>query len=129
MKNLIFSSKLLCTSICIFSGYAVIAHFKEYPIFGIMYVSIFLDLSLAYLLVYEKAFRVPALLAKVKRILKVCARRHGNKLQRKLLTSRVNSIPVVGIKVEDFHILDRTLSPVFIHYVLTNVVSMLVGLQ
>ena len=74
--------KLLCIASCIFSGYAVIAHFNEHPIFGIMYVFIFLDLGLAYLLVYDKAFRVPALLGRVKVLLGACAVRYRNKRQR-----------------------------------------------
>ena len=121
--------KLLCIASCIFSGYAVIAHLKEYPIFGIMYVFIFFDLSLAYLFVYEKAFQVPAHLARVKSLLKACAVRYRNKGERKLLTSQVNSIPEVGIKVGEFHVMERTSTPVFLHYVLTNIVSMLVAFQ
>ena len=128
-KNLIFMWKLLSIASCIFSGYAVIAHFSEHPIFGTMYACLFLNLSSAHILVYGQAFRVPALLATVKRLLIICALRYRTKLQRKLFMRRVNSIPEVGIKVGELHTMDRTSTPVFMHYLLTNVVSMLVAFQ
>ena len=125
-QNLIFTWKLMCLFLSIVCGYAAIAHFKDYPIFGVMYYALFLDASLIYTLMYEKAFRVPALFKESKVQLRFCAGRIKVRAERDFLERQARSVPSVGIKVGNFHVLERTSTPVFVHYVLTNVVSMLV---
>ena len=58
-RAIIFTWKLLSIGLSIISGYAAIAHFKDHPIFGIMYYVTFIDSSLSYILVYGKGVRVP----------------------------------------------------------------------
>ena len=46
-----------------------------------------------------------------------------------MVTMQVRSIPAsVGIKVGDFHMLERVSTPVFVHYVITNIVNLPVTL-
>ena len=114
--SMIFTWKLLCLSLCITSGYTAIAHFSDHPVFGVMYYVIFADCSLTYAVMYEKGFKVPDLITKVRAALRLRARRFGNKAQRNLLERQVMSIPPVGIKVGGFHMLERTATPVFLNF-------------
>ena len=91
-----------------------------------MYSRMLFDDVLIYTLMYEKAFRIPVLLETAKIRLQACLK-YRNRVQKKLLKARVNSIPAVGVKVGDFHTMERASTPVFLHYVLTNVVNMLVA--
>ena len=126
-RELIFTWKLLSLGVGIFSGYAAIAHFNHQPVFGVMYYAMLFDCVLIYTQVYEKAFRLPSQLERVKTLLKLRGTNYGNRAERKLLSRRVNSIPAMGVRVGDFHVLERTSTPLFLHYVLTNIVNMLVA--
>ena len=61
-QNLIFTWKLFCIGSSSISGYAAIVHFKEHPIFGVMYYVIFFDCTITYKLPYKKGFKVSGLL-------------------------------------------------------------------
>ena len=63
----------------------------------------------------------------VKTQLKLRGKNYRYRVLRKLLAARVNSIPLAGVKVGDFHVLERTSTPVFLDYVLSNVVNMIVA--
>ena len=111
----------------IISGYAAIAHFTDHPVFGIMYYILLVDLVLVYSIIYAKAFRVPLLIRNATMSLEVFANGIGNKAERNFLRKQVKAIPPQGIQVGRFHTLERTSTPVFLHYILTNVVNMLVA--
>ena len=125
-SKLIFTWKLLCLGMCIMSGYAAIAHFSDHPVFGIMYYALFTEGSIIYAVMYEKAFKVPDLI--VKTIVECKLRVQGvtNIPVRNVLNRQLKSVPAMGIKVGEFHVLERTSTLVFLHYVFVNVVNMLV---
>ena len=125
--NLIFTWKLLSLGMSITSGYAAIAHFRDHPVFGVMYYVIFLEAALVYMLIYEKAFMVPVLFQTARSLLKLRGNGLRNRTERKLHQKRAMSIQPVGIKVGEFHTLERMSTPMFLHYILHNVVSMLVA--
>ena len=129
-RNLIFTWKLLCIGLCIITGYAGIAHFNEHPIFGLMYYFVFFDAALVYILIYGKAFNTPALfeMAVQETLLRLGKEsKLGDHLQRNILARQFKSIPLMGVQVGQFHTLERTSIPIFVHDVLTNIVSMLVA--
>ena len=126
-QHLIFTWKMLSLGLCISSGYAAIAHFQEHPVFGVMYYVLFLEAALVYMLLYQKAFKVPVRFQTAKSLLRLNGSRLGNKAERKLLEKKAMSIQPVGVKVGEFHTLERISTPLFLHYVLHNIVSMLVA--
>ena len=128
-ENIIFTCKLTSIGISIFCGYAAIAHFEDYPIFGIMYYTVSVNASLIYMLIYEKGFKVLDMFHRAKNTLRLRGSRYGRRHQWKILDRQLLSIPSVGIKVGDFHMLERTSTPIFLHYVVTNIVNMLVAYQ
>ena len=126
-ENIIFTWKVVSIAMSITCGYATIAHFQDYPLFGAMYVFIFIDASLIYMLIYEKGFKVPDMFHKAKKTLRLHAKGNGRAREWKTLDKQLLSIPSVGVKVGDFHMLESTSTPAFLHYVLTNIVNMLVA--
>ena len=112
-RKLVFTWKLL-------------SHFSEHPLFGIVLYMIFFQGSFIYSVMYEKGFKVPELIAQVRSAFRMQSSRLGNKHERKLLKRQVKSVPSVGIKVGEFHMLERTSTPVFLDYVVKNVANMLV---
>ena len=127
-ENIIFTWKLLSIGFSIICGYAAITHFQDYPIFGMMYYVILLDASLVYILIYGTGFKVSDAFCKVKHMLRLRASRYGRRRREwKTLDRQLKSIPSVGIKVGQFHVLERTSTPIFLHYVLINIVNMLVA--
>ena len=131
-RNVIFAWKLVSLGIAIGGGYATIAHFTDQPVFGIMYCLTFLDSTIFYCLLYGRAFQIPILFRKATALLLLRVRqqqqRRGERLMdMSFMMRRVRAIQPVGIKVGDFHIMERTSTPVFLHYVLTNVVSLLLA--
>ena len=126
-RNLIFTWKVICLGVCIVNGYAAFAHFSDHPFFGIMYYVILVESSVIYTVMYAKAFKVPCLIGQAKNAFRLREMRLGSKANRNMLWRQVMSVPSVGIKVGEFHMLERTSTPVFVHYVLTNVVNMLMA--
>ena len=125
-RNLIFTWKLACLAMSITCGYAAIAHFNQHPVFGTMYYIVFFETSFVYTVIYEKAFKIPYLMATAKISLSLRAQGMQNEVPRKVLARQLKSMPLVGIKVGGFHLLERTSTPVFLHYILVNIVNMLV---
>ena len=126
-RYLIFTYKVLSLGMTIVSGYAAIAHFRDHPMFGAMFYTLFCDGTLVYGLLYESAFKVPELFRRARSLLRLQGNGARFGFQRKMLARQASSIQPVGIKVGDFHTLERLSTPMFLHYVLNNVVSMLVA--
>ena len=129
-QDLIFTWKLLSLGFAIITGYAAIAHFKEYPLFGIMYYALAVEVSMVYVIIHGKAFKTPDLFKRaVDAELEILGKECGGwrAPQRKALARQFKSIPFMGFKVGQFHTLERTSTPVFLHFVVSNVVSMLVA--
>ena len=123
---LIFLLKLCCITLCILNGYAAIAHFSEHPVFGILYYIMMLDLTLLYSIVYEKAFEIPSRFTQaVQKILVHLPKGRNRKGQA--VAKQLRSISKLGIQVGEFHTFERASTPVFIDFVVTNVVNMLVA--
>ena len=126
-RHLVFTWKLISIGVGIVAGYSAIAHFKDHPIFGVMYYVAMVDVILAYSIIYAKAFKVPLLVQNVTILLEVIANRLRNKTERKILRKKVRAIPPLGIQIGNFHMLERMSTPIFLHYVLSNIVNMLVA--
>ena len=126
-ENLVFSYELLSIGACIFSGFASLAHFAKHPVYGMMYFVIFSEMILISSMIYGKGFKIPVLFQNAQASIRLHLNYLGKKVQRKLLPRKVMSIPPVGIKVGDLQSLERTSTSVFLQYVLSNIVSMLVA--
>ena len=70
---------------------------------------------------------MPALFGKVRDKLMLRSTKGLGKAERNMLKRQLRSISSMGIKVGEFHMLERSSTPVFLHYILTNIVNMLVA--
>ena len=93
------------------------------------YYAVFLDCTLVYCLIYGSAFRIHELCKRANVALRPCVSTSVGKVGRRAMLAQMRSIPAVGIKVGTFHMMERTSTPIFLHYVLNNVVSMLVAYE
>ena len=130
--HVIFAFKLLAIGVCVTNGYAAaVAHVQEYLVFGLMYSVLFVDLAVSYIIVYEKAFAVPKLFDEA--VTQICHRLALRRvrsicycMEERVLERQFRAVRRVGVKIGDFHTLERTSSPIFVDFVLKNVVNMLV---
>ena len=121
----IFCLKLVCITLCIVSGYSIILHAHESPIFGTISVYIFMVYGSWYTVLYAKAFKVPDMVDNAKKILLHRVARIQAKASRRQLRRRIRSIPDFGIKVGQFHMFEKLSTPAFIGFVLQNIVGLL----
>ena len=124
--DLIFTWKLLCLFLSIVSGFAALAYFSVHPVFGVQYYAVFFDTSFIYMVIYGKAFEVPQRISKTRNAIRLAANRLKNRAEWKMIERQVRSIPEVGVKVGEFHVLEKTSTPVFLDFVVNNVVNLLV---
>ena len=125
-RNIIYCVKLTCITIASIDAYAAIAHGEGNTIFALVASNLTLNMVLLYAFVYQKAFMIPDGVKKVKNMLQVGILTCRDVKYRKYLRGRINSVPQFGLKVGDFHMLERASTPVFIDYVVKNVVNLLV---
>ena len=125
-RYMIFSWKCLCMGACIGAGYAAIAHFSEYPIFGVMYYLVLFNSTFIFIVSYDKAFGIPELFKEATQTALLRFRR-GRREDFNIFKRQMRSIPRGGIKVGDFHVFERESTPIFVHFVLNNIVTMLVA--
>ena len=127
-RYFIFTWKLHCISISIIIlGCAAIVHFQDHVIFGVMYYVVFVHAVAIYALVYQKAFAVPySFRDTLQNVLERLRQERRRGPWRSATEKQLRSIPLVGIKVGSFHTLERTSTPVFVDFVVRNIVGMLV---
>ena len=123
--DLIFTWKLVSISVAIMNGYAAIAHFAEHPIFGVMYYILLVDCAFIYTVIYEKAFKIPQLFDQAASCALLRIRRNRTNVFRR----QILSIRRTGIRVGHFHQMERTSTLIFLNYVVTNIVNMLVSFR
>ena len=104
---MIFTYKLYCIGFCIGMGYDSVAYLRDNPGLASMCCLACLDIGTVYSLVYQKGFEVQSDFTQV-----VEAMTYSNSK---------------GIKVGHFHTLERTSTPMFLQFVVENVVGMLVS--
>ena len=79
-----------------------------------------------YAFVYERASEIPETLVSIKRNLGARVRMLSSGMEKAVLCREVLSIPSVGLRVGNFHMLERMSTPIFVHYVVTGTVNLLV---
>lgn len=128
-RYVIYCTKLFCITCATVNGYGLIAHGGAGNlVYTLLTFTMFVDMLFLYAFVYEKAFGIPEGLDSVKRALGSSIQGIGVVRGRKILRRQVRSVPIVGFKVGDFHMLERESTPIFIQYIVTNIVNLLVML-
>ena len=82
------------------------------------------EIVMIYCAAYQNAFQIPEDIKKMKKLMVQLARL-GPKNQLRRLQMQVTAIPLVGVKVGDFHLVERMSTPNFIHFFLIQVANLL----
>ena len=126
-RNVIYCIKLMCIAGATLNGYAAIVYSRDNLIFTLMAFFVLFDFLFLSAFVYEKAFGIPDRLEHLKLMLKAKIRMVGKRtVDARVLKMQIESIPLVGLRVGNFHMLERASTPIFIHYVINNIVNLLV---
>ena len=129
--NVIYCVKLLCITVAIVNGYGAIAHGRGNLVYLLLSSCCACNVTVMYAFVYQKAFAIPDGVECVKR--RVAAEVHlvRDLREKKILRRRKKSFPStsVGLKVGDFHMLERESTPIFVDFMLKNVMNLLVTLK
>ena len=128
-RHVIYCIKLMCLTEATLSGYAAVAYGSDNLLFLALASMVFADVVFLYAFVYAKAFAIPGRMDDVKRTLRGRIGLLSNVTDRNVLSRKIKSMPCVGIKVGDFHMLERESTPIFVHYVITNIVNLLVTMK
>lgn len=126
---LIFTYKLFSIIYCVGMGYAAVAYFHDNIALAIICCLSCADIGTIYSLVYQKGFQVQSAFAQVVQAMmyKLTGNRgNGQGSGNAVIKRQLKSVPSVGIKVGNFHTLERTSTPIFLDFVGRNIVSMLV---
>ena len=122
----IYSWKSICVFMCVGAGYAAIAHFTDYPVFGVLYHVIAVFAAFVYIFSFDQAFKIPSLFEYAAKEAMLHAR-IGNPESVKIFKLQIKSIPRIGIKVGEFHMMERQSTLLFVDFVLGQIVSLLVA--
>ena len=124
---IIFTFKLFCIYIAVVTGFGAIACSGSNLAYGAFSLLVFVDMTAVYGFVYEKAFAIPNGIQEIKANMIVQVHRPGIfcKRARRELVQRIKAVPPLGIQVGNFHTMERTSTPVFVDFVVTNLAGLL----
>ena len=125
-RNVTYCIKLLFITGSIVNGYGAIAHGGEDFVFLLLSSAIGCELAFLYAFLCEKAFAIPEGLEDVKRELSLAIQSTKNAALKTVVHKELKSTPSFGIKVGEFHMLERESTPIFVDNVLRNIVNLLV---
>ena len=129
--------KLICLS-SIFLYFFSIRHGQDFPFLAVFTGYIAVVMTMIYGILYEKAFSIPEKMERLKSeflsaVDKTTSKHSQCDLTPKLLENlraemerEIEAIRDVGIKVASFHTLERESTPLFVDFVVNQVVSLLV---
>ena len=129
---LIFTFKLLCIYLAVSCGLGAIYCFDYNKSYVLLSGLLCCDIIGLYGIVYEKAFAIPTGVESLRNELLVIVHKKRTTLLRRegmIMLRKIRSIPNFGIRVGDFHMMERTSTPIFIDFVIRNVVNLLVLLR
>ena len=105
-QNIMYCMKLVLITAATVNGYGAISHGKENVVYFLLTSCITCDTIFLYAFVYEKAFAIPNGLERVKRTLTAKIQMVRGIRSKRALRRDNESIPVVGLKIGDFHMLE-----------------------
>ena len=94
------------------------------------YIFFGMETILFYCVLFHKAFSVPMVVKKLKKEM-VSFVKHNvtDEDEKKILCRVIRSIPLVGIRVGEFHNFERMSTPNFMAFVVKNVTRVLIGIR
>ncbi|CAG7785275.1 unnamed protein product [Allacma fusca] len=125
---IIFTYKIMGIVASIIGGFFAIRYTYSDPLLGVVCMVIALDSVSFFPLTYERAFLIPDHMRRLKDQLRIVTQKHTSQALRALEVAKIiHSVPKVGVKIGNFHTMKRETTPVFIHYIVYQLASLLVA--
>ena len=130
--NIVYASKLMCFAMIIPGTSFAIRYHVTKPMASLVNSFYGPCVSFYFLCMYDKAFKIPQEVEKVKRMVGLqLDPAHGalfcNQLERREMRQRIKSIPFVGIKQQGFGYLERATTLIFLGFAISSICSVLVS--
>ena len=122
----LYSLKLVALFIAVSHGYFAIKYFDRNAFLGMYNLYLCVNAQVAYGLTFKRAFGIPEGVKDCrKEILERC---EGGKSGRTVYVAKaVASIPAIGVKVGSFHEVERNSTLMFINFVVSQMVGLLIA--
>ena len=128
LAHIVFMSKLLTLTTSILGGYIMIYDIKESNYWWSLLALLFLLLGLAtYTGMYNYAFHIPQSMKRLKDEVLTQSQALTDRDQRKELRMRLAGIPKTGIRSSQFQYIERASTLIYIDYVSTQIVNLLLA--
>ena len=133
--NIVYASKLMCFAMIIPGTSFAIRYHVTKPVASLVNSFYGPCVSFYFLCMYDKAFKIPDEVERVKRMagLKIATAGLGNnalfciEMEKREMRQRIRSIPLVGIKQERFGYLERASTLLFLDFVVSSICNVLLS--
>ena len=130
--NIVHASKLMCFAMIIPGTSFAIRYHVTKPVASLVNSFYGPCVSFYFLCMYNKAFKIPHEVEKVKKMvgLQLDPTRRTlfcSQLQSREMRQRIRSIPFVGVKQQEFGYLERATTLIFLDFVVSSICSVLVS--
>ena len=130
--DIVYASKLMCFAMIIPGTSFAIRYHVTKPVASLVNSFYGPCVSFYFLCMYDKAFRIPDEVEKVKRMvgLKLDPTHRTlfcSDMEKREMRQRIKSIPFVGVKQQSFGYLERATTLIFFDFVVSSICSVLVS--
>ena len=132
----LYTIKFATLTVAIHHGYVAIRHFNSNIAIGVLSYFLAVNSIVPYAFIFDNAYKITELDRKIHRQfafgLSLCrspegwARRSGKGGPNELLRKQIKSVPALSIYVGSFHKVERNSTLIFISFVLSQLVALLV---
>lgn len=123
----LYSIKMVAIFIAVSHGFFAIRYFDRNAFLGIYNLYLCVNAQIAYCLTFQRAFRIPLGFIRCKQ--EICANIHTNQIMKKQIVAALASVPPVAIKVGSFHEVERNSTLIFMHFVVSQMVGLLIAFR
>ena len=113
----------------ILSGFSSIRLVHTNPVLGCLYNYVFIVVIIAYIGMFQFAYKVTEKLEKLKELMEMKSVCLVNLEEKKYWKRALRSIPRMGINVGGFNQVERQAVPIFIDFSLKQIVSLLLAFK
>ena len=128
LAHALFIFKLEILLIVIFGGYSTIRISHSNPLLASVFVIATFNALIAYVSIFQLAFQVTKRVEDLRRVIEVKYTKLPVPWARKYLERILRSVPVLAINVGGFHEAERESVPIFVDFVVKQIVNLLLTL-
>ncbi|CAG7729756.1 unnamed protein product [Allacma fusca] len=128
-RNLNYFTKLFDMIATVACYYVAIVNYDRNPRFALVFSLLGLNIMTGFLLLFNKAFKIPMKMDDVKREISLASHVLKDSSSRKYVRCRITSMQNVGVEMGGFSTLERQSTPNFLDFIVSSVVDLIVATQ